>query len=231
MFRHVPLLRSALERQSIKEFVTHETIKEMCIFMKRFIVLIAVTVICLYTSNEINSAQHKDHETKSTSRDHKTKADSVSISRTTDAKAAAAIREIVGRYLDLKNALANDKTKEAAAAGTALESAFKKFDKKALTASDRKVFEDVEDDAREHGEHIGANAGNIAHQREHFDMLSKDMYDLVAAFGSSQVLYKDFCPMYNNKKGAIWLSELKEIKNPYYGKKMLTCGSVKEEIK
>jgi hypothetical protein len=36
--------------------------------------------------------------------------------------------------------------------------------------------------------------------------------------------------MYNDKKGAIWLSETKEIKNPYYGKKMLTCGNVKEEI-
>jgi hypothetical protein len=69
------------------------------------------------------------------------------------------------------------------------------------------------------------------HQREHFDLLSRDMIDLVNATGSSQTLYKDFCPMYNNKKGAFWLSETKEIKNPYYGKEMLECGEVKEEIK
>ena len=62
-------------------------------------------------------------------------------------------------------------------------------------------------------------------------MLSKDVYDLVKAFGGGQVLYKNFCPMYNDKKGAIWLSETKTIKNPYYGKKMLTCGSVQEELK
>ncbi|MDQ6756917.1 MAG: DUF3347 domain-containing protein, partial [Bacteroidota bacterium] len=43
--------------------------------------------------------------------------------------------------------------------------------------------------------------------------------------------YKDFCPMYNNNKGAIWLSEVKDIKNPYLGKKMPTCGNMKEEIK
>ena len=37
--------------------------------------------------------------------------------------------------------------------------------------------------------------------------------------------------MYNEGKGAIWLSETKEIKNPYLGGKMLTCGEVQEEIK
>jgi hypothetical protein len=94
-----------------------------------------------------------------------------------------------------------------------------------------KLYKDVEDDAKEHAEHIGANAGNIKHQREHFDMLSKDIYDLVKAFGGGRVLYKDFCPMYNDKKGAIWLSESKTIKNPYYGKSMSTCGSVQEEMK
>jgi hypothetical protein len=37
--------------------------------------------------------------------------------------------------------------------------------------------------------------------------------------------------MYNNNKGASWLSETKEIKNPYLGKKMPDCGEVKEEIR
>jgi hypothetical protein len=37
--------------------------------------------------------------------------------------------------------------------------------------------------------------------------------------------------MYNDGKGANWLSETKEIANPYLGKSMPTCGSVKEELK
>ena len=105
------------------------------------------------------------------------------------------------------------------------------FDKKGLTTEQKKTFEDVANDATEHAEHIGKNGGNLAHQREHFEMLSKDMYDLVKAFGGGQVLYKDFCPMYNNGKGAFWISEIKEIKNPYLGKAMPTCGSIKEELK
>ena len=57
------------------------------------------------------------------------------------------------------------------------------------------------------------------------------MYDMVKVFKPTQTLYVDHCPMYNDNKGATWLSEVKQIKNPYLGKKMPTCGSVKEEIK
>ena len=146
-------------------------------------------------------------------------------------KTAVSIKEIVNTYLQLKNAFAKDNTNDAATAANKLGSTFKNFDKTTLSASQRKVFEDISDDAGEHAEHIGKNGGNIEHQREHLEMLSKDIYDLVKAFGSNQVLYKDFCPMYNKGKGAFWLSETKEIKNPYLGKAMPTCGTVKEEIK
>jgi len=36
--------------------------------------------------------------------------------------------------------------------------------------------------------------------------------------------------MYNNGKGANWLSKEEAVKNPYYGSQMLTCGSVQETI-
>ena len=213
--------------------------------MKRFAVALAVIVICLFGSNEVGLSQHKHHDMKSMSKadsSHeqsnnkdnavvKTKADTTKPAPLVNAKVAASIKEIVRYYLQLKNALVYDKTNESATAGSALETAFKKLDTTELTSQQKKVYKDVEDDAREHAEHIGVNAGNIEHQREHFDMLSKDIYDLVKTVGSPQLLYKDFCPMYNDKKGAIWLSEKKEIANPYYGKKMSTCGSVKEEIR
>ncbi|MFN8284147.1 MAG: DUF3347 domain-containing protein [Chitinophagales bacterium] len=150
---------------------------------------------------------------------------------TAEVSKTVSIKEIVSNYLQVKNAFAKDNTNDAATAGKALEAAFKSFDKSTLTAEQKKTYEDIEDDAREHAEHIGANGGNIKHQREHFDLLSKDMYDLVKAFGAGQTLYKDYCPMYNDNKGAIWLSETKEIKNPYLGKAMPTCGTMKEELK
>lgn len=150
---------------------------------------------------------------------------------TAETKTTTPVKDILGGYLQLKNALANDNGSDAAAAGNTMVDAFQNFDKSSLTAAQKKTYEDVEDDAREHAEHIGKNANNVPHQREHFDMMSKDMYELVKTFGAGQPLYKDSCPMYNEGKGAIWLSELKEIKNPYLGKKMPTCGTVKEELK
>ncbi len=200
--------------------------------MKNIFVVIVLALVFIFNASTITIAQeeHQHHNKKDTAVD-KTKEDAVSTSHDVNPKVAASIDKMVEHYLNLKNALVNDNTKDAAASGKEIVDVMKTLDKALLTNEQRKIYEDVEDDAREAAEHIGENAGKIEHQREHFDMLSIDIYDLVKAFGSSQVLYKDFCPMYNDKEGAVWLSETKEIKNPYYGKKMLTCGSVKEEIR
>jgi hypothetical protein len=156
---------------------------------------------------------------------------STQSSSNSDTKVDGSMKEMVTQYLLMKNALANDNGKDAASAGKAFVESMGKMDKNSLTGDKKKKWDDISDDAKEMAEHIGDNANKIEHQREHFDMLSTDMYDMVKTFGAEQTLYKDFCPMYNDKKGAIWLSEVKEIKNPYLGKKMPTCGSMKEEIK
>ena len=131
----------------------------------------------------------------------------------------------------MKNAFAKDNSKDAATAGNAMVASFAGFNKAELSAEQATIYNDVEDDAKEHAEHISSNGGNIKHQREHFDMLCKDSYQLVKKFGGGQKLYYDHCPMYNDGKGANWISETKDIANPYLGKSMPTCGTVKEELK
>ena len=148
----------------------------------------------------------------------------------TETKSKTPLKEIITAYLQIKDGLASDNGDAAATGGNAFVDALGKIDKSSMNADQKKSFEDIADDAKEMAEHIGKNAGKIEHQREHFDMLSKDMYDLVKTFGAGQTLYQDFCPMYNDGKGATWLSEVKLIRNPYLGKKMPTCGSVKETI-
>lgn len=198
--------------------------------MKIFIFGLAIAATTLAFCNSNNST-----ESRNRSKDSQTKLQTNYASETASSSAvslnAVSLKEIINTYLQMKNAFTEDNSSGAAAAGKKLEAAFKNFDKSSLTPAQKKTYEDVEADAREHAEHIGANAGNIEHQREHFELLSKDIYDLVKAFGSGQVLYRDFDPMFNNGKGAYWLSETKEIKNPYMGKAMLTSGSIKEEIK
>lgn len=153
------------------------------------------------------------------------------VAGTPAAAAVSPVKEIVSGYLQIKNALAADNASDAAAAGKTLAAAFGSIDASTIPAEHKTLYTEIEGNAKEHAEHIGDNAGNIKHQREHFEMLSKDVYDLVKAMGAGQPLYYDFCPMYNDNKGGSWLSETQEIKNPYFGSSMLTCGSVKEELK
>jgi hypothetical protein len=57
------------------------------------------------------------------------------------------------------------------------------------------------------------------------------MYVLIKAANPNEAIYYQNCPMYNKGKGANWLSKDNAIKNPYYGKEMLTCGKTIETIK
>ncbi len=68
-------------------------------------------------------------------------------------------------------------------------------------------------------------------KRMNFVFLSTVIVKSVKAFGyDGQKLFVDYCPMANNNKGAYWLSQIKEIRNPYLGQKMPKCGEVKEEL-
>jgi len=149
-----------------------------------------------------------------------------------DPRLTTSLKTIVDHYLHLKNALVKNDGDEAASGAKAMGKAMSGLDKSLLTADQKKMYDDIEDDLKEHAEHIGKNGDNIKHQREHFSMMSEDVYDLVRAFGGGQALYHDHCPMYNKDNGgAMWLSETKEVKNPYFGSEMPKCGTVEEVIK
>ena len=200
--------------------------------MKKIIFSIITASSILLVACNNKSSDKKENKTD-TSQTAATNVDT-SIKPTTASTATnqlASIREILAGYLQMKNAFAKDNSKDAAAAGNQMVKTFENFNKTSLTAEQAKIYNDIEDDAKEHAEHVGLNAGNIKHQREHFEMLSKDIYQLVKTFGGGQKLYYDHCPMYNDGKGANWISETKEIANPYLGKSMPTCGTVKEELK
>ena len=195
--------------------------------MKNIIIGIAIFAISLSACNGDNKTSEKEAIKNDTTQNNS----SAMSSNKRDESVDGSMKEMVSQYLQMKNALANDNGKDAASAGNAFVESMGKMDKNSLTADKKTKWDNLSDDAKEMAEHIGKNGDKLEHQREHFDMLSNDMYDMVKTFGAGQTLYKDFCPMYNNKKGAIWLSETKEIKNPYLGKSMPACGSVKEELK
>ncbi|MTI28231.1 DUF3347 domain-containing protein [Fulvivirga kasyanovii] len=127
-------------------------------------------------------------------------------------------KSITESYLQLKDALvASDAAKSKDAASSilsALEGA------EATTA-----IKGLKEDAQ----HI-VDTDELEHIREHFDLMSQDVYALAKAKNTGLTLYKQYCPMAFDNQGAFWLSSSEEIRNPYFGDKMLKCGKVQEKI-
>ena len=138
---------------------------------------------------------------------------------------------VLAAYYGLKDALTVDNSQVAAENGKAMKMALRKIDTKTWTAKERNAYDEVAKKLDTDAEHIGDNASKIDHQREHFITLSNNLSAVTKALKiNSEPAYLQFCPMANGGKGAYWLSKENKVKNPYYGKSMLTCGSVKETL-
>jgi len=120
-------------------------------------------------------------------------------------------------YIHLTTALVNEDVAEAKVAAAAIELGAKETGSgTALVALASKI----------------ASAADIEAQRTLFSDLSNDFIARIKSSGlTSGEVYVEYCPMALHDKGASWLSNSKEIRNPYFGESMLNCGSVKETIK
>jgi len=207
---------------------------------KIFFIILTISAITFATCNGGGKNEQDGHDMNNMNKDtiqHATVTDDKDVKAVAvtfinvDTKAAASIKEIVDHYLHIKNALANDNSIEAASGANAMEAAISKLDKSLLTAEQKTVYDKDEEEMKEHADHIAKNGSDIKHQRSHFVMLSEVMYELVKNFDGGRPVYHDHCPMARDNQGAMWISEVKEIKNPYFGAEMPKCGTIEEVIK
>ncbi|WP_026754893.1 efflux RND transporter periplasmic adaptor subunit [Sediminibacter sp. Hel_I_10] len=136
------------------------------------------------------------------------------------------LKQVFDDYILLKDALVNDDAKGAQQAGKQINQSLKKVDMKLL--SDEKAHNHwmtIQKELKTSANSI-ENDSDIATQRAHFKHLSAHMISSVQLFGVNENVYIQFCPMADNNKGAYWISLEKEVRNPYYGEAMLTCGEV-----
>ncbi|MCK0145378.1 DUF3347 domain-containing protein [Arenibacter sp. F26102] len=145
-----------------------------------------------------------------------------SFTKDQDEKAIA----VINGYLSLKEALVADDSDAAVKTSKKLVATLDNFDTSTYSDTEQAKLQDIIEEAMDHAEQIAESP--IELQREHFKVLSKDVTDMIAITGAHTKLYEQFCPMYD--KGTAWLSASKEIKNPYYGSKMLACGKVQKEL-
>ena len=70
----------------------------------------------------------------------------------------------------------------------------------------------------------------MAKQRVAFASLSNAFYELLKVSKVDGPIYYQHCPMFNEGKGAHWLSKENAVKNPFFGAQMISCGSTVETL-
>lgn len=142
------------------------------------------------------------------------------VSANAQIKSNQQLTKLYQNYISIKTSLSSDDIKKTSMAAG-------EFLKNSKTVSSKIISQNqllsVQSDAK-----TIAQAKSIDAQRKAFYQLSDVMIDLAKENKlSDKTIFVQYCPM---AKGS-WLSNEKQIVNPYYGKSMLDCGSVKSEIK
>ncbi len=137
---------------------------------------------------------------------------------------------LLNSYLKMKDDFfAADKDKASAQAKDILKN-LKKVNMELLKGDAHMYWMKLAKTIKENAKVI-AEADNIDTQRRAFKPLSEVMIKVYKSFGlENDKVYVQFCPMFDDNKGAFWLSTQKQIANPYYGDLMPTCGDTKDSI-
>lgn len=122
---------------------------------------------------------------------------------------------IFTEYIGLKTALVNTDPKLASEAASKLMTAF--------------ANKGVDETAMKLAQKI-ADAEDVEAQRSAFVGVTNAVESLLKDALDSGQVYKQYCPMAFKNTGAYWLSESKEIANPYFGDKMYRCGRIDSVI-
>ncbi len=133
-------------------------------------------------------------------------------------------------YQTLKDALVATDAEQAALGTTSMQQTLSSIDASGLEGEARSYWNKRAEkmDAALAQMHAGGNVETI---RKGFADLTVPMQEAIAGFGANtRKLYVQHCPMAFNNTGASWLSDKEQVSNPYFGDKMLRCGSVEATI-
>jgi len=134
------------------------------------------------------------------------------------------------QYIVLKNGLVQSDPKTAGESAVSLKKALSAVNMKLLSGDSHEQWMNVLNSMNKQVASI-SRSGNLEEQRRAFSEMSHSFYSAIKKFGLiNKIVYYQFCPMALNNKGAYWMSEIKDIRNPYFGQAMLTCGETKETM-
>lgn len=140
------------------------------------------------------------------------------------------IAVVLQAYQEMKNALVASNLEEAGAAASAMLVALDEVDADEAKGQADTYWEMRSQPLRAAAQRI-ADAGDIEVARRHFATLTQPLKEALVAFDAvDATLYVQYCPMAFDDEGASWISAEQAIRNPYFGDRMLKCGSVQETL-
>ncbi|GAA0886926.1 hypothetical protein GCM10009120_55250 [Sphingobacterium siyangense subsp. cladoniae] len=147
--------------------------------------------------------------------------------KSADEKTAFAL--LTNPYFALKDALVKTDAVAAAAQAAAFQAAIKAVDMNKLSHDEHTVWMKVMNKLATDAAGITKNK-DVAKQRVAFASLSNTLYELLRVSKVDGPIYYQHCPMFNEGKGAHWLSKENAVKNPFFGAQMISCGSTVETL-
>ncbi|MFS4471914.1 DUF3347 domain-containing protein [Chryseobacterium sp. T20] len=184
---------------------------------------------CQYKRELKPASMNKDQEMNMNNEHANHDHSKMTQANTSENKNESQLKAVFDNYFSLKDALVNTDAGTSSAKAASLVKAIQNVEMGKLSNEEHTVWMKVLKDLTAQAEKI-ATTKDIEKQRGTFALLSENIYALTKVSKQSETLYYQHCPMFNNGKGANWLSKEEAIKNPFYGSKMLTCGSVQETI-
>ena len=144
-----------------------------------------------------------------------------------NADVQAGFSKMLTNYYGVKNALIADDGKTANAQASEFVKMLSTVPMGKMTAEQHTLFMSLSEKIKSDAQRI-SETKDVKNQRERFNDLSNNFFAMLKGLNANeQPVYQQYCPM---AKG-YWLSDNSAVKNPYYGKSMLTCGKVTETLK
>jgi Cu(I)/Ag(I) efflux system membrane fusion protein len=148
-----------------------------------------------------------------------------------DPKFKAQLTAVYNNYLKMKNAFVASDAQKVSQEAKKVETAIQSVDMKLLKGDAHMAWMNQLKTLNPEIKTI-AGTSDIEAQRLAFSKFNDAFYKSLKMFGlQNDTAYYQYCPMANGDKGAYWLSETEEIRNPYFGDMMLSCGETKETLK
>lgn len=140
------------------------------------------------------------------------------------------LKKVIKDYLTMKNAFIISDSKGIDSAATAMRDHVKAVNPETMNGEGKEAW-------LQHASLYNTKIRELLHitgieeNRTYLSHLSEIIYCTKKSFKLEDMqLFAVYCPMAFDGKGAFWISETEKIRNPYFGEKMMDCGSIEEKL-